>query len=98
MLKVLNMHLLLPLFSSVVFVFGMMFARKALGRGARAWTGTFYGNLWLGLIWLLVGVCRWDVHVAVRRVSATLGSDLRGSQIPAGALLLTGAVVASLLR
>ena len=61
MLKVLNMHLLLPLFSSVVFVFGMMFARKALGRGARAWTGTFYGNLWLGLIWLLVGVSRWDV-------------------------------------
>ncbi len=55
------MHLLLPLFSSVVFVFGMMFARKALGRGARAWTGTFYGNLWLGLIWLLVGFCRWDV-------------------------------------
>ena len=61
MLKVLNMHLLFPLFSSVIFVFGMMFARKALGRGASAWTGTFYGNLLLGLIWLLVGVCRWDV-------------------------------------
>jgi len=59
--KVLNMHLLLPLFSSVVFVFGMMFARKAIIRGASAWTGTFYGNLWLGIIWLLVGVCRWDV-------------------------------------
>lgn len=61
MLKVMNMHLLFPLFSSVVFVFGMMFARKALRRGASAWTGTFYGNLWLGLIWLFVGVCRWDV-------------------------------------
>ncbi|MEJ7595960.1 MAG: DMT family transporter [Planctomycetaceae bacterium] len=55
------MHLLFPLFSSVVFVFGMIFARKAISRGASAWTGTFYGNLWLGLIWLLVGLCRLDV-------------------------------------
>ena len=39
----------------------MMFARKAISRGASAWTGTFYGNLWLGLFWLLVGVCRWEV-------------------------------------
>ncbi|MCA9008942.1 MAG: EamA family transporter [Planctomycetaceae bacterium] len=38
-----------------------MFARKAIGRGASAWTGTFYGNLWLGLIWLAVGIYRWDV-------------------------------------
>ena len=57
----LNLHLLFPLFSSVIFVFGMMFARKAISRGASAWTGTFYGNLWLGLFWLLVGVCRWEV-------------------------------------
>ena len=55
------MHLLFPLFSSVVFVFGMMFARKAISRGTSAWTGTFYGNLWLGLIWLVVGLCRWDI-------------------------------------
>lgn len=39
----------------------MMFARKAIGRGASAWTGTFYGNLWLGLIWLVIGICRWEV-------------------------------------
>ena len=52
----LNLHLLFPLFSSVTFVFGMMYARKAIGRGASAWTGTFFGNLWLGLFWALVGV------------------------------------------
>jgi len=57
----LNLHLLFPLFSSFTFVIRMMFARKAISRGASAWTGTFYGNLWLGLSWLLVGVCRWDV-------------------------------------
>jgi len=56
-----NLHLLFPLFSSITFVFGMMYARKAIGRGASAWTGTFYGNLWLGLSWLLVGIYRWDV-------------------------------------
>lgn len=39
----------------------MMFARKAIGRGASAWTGTFYGNLWLGLIWLAIGIFRWEV-------------------------------------
>jgi drug/metabolite transporter (DMT)-like permease len=56
-----NLHLLFPLFSSITFVFGMMYARKAIGRGASAWSGTFYGNLWLGLGWLLVGIYRWDV-------------------------------------
>jgi drug/metabolite transporter (DMT)-like permease len=56
-----NWHLLFPLFSSFTFVFGMMFARKAIMRGASAWTGTFYGNFWLGIIWLLVGICRWDI-------------------------------------
>jgi len=59
--SLLNLHLLFPLFSSVTFVFGMMNARKAIGRGASAWTGTFFGNLWLGLFWMLVGVCRWEV-------------------------------------
>jgi len=56
-----NLHLLLPLFSSITFVFGMMYARKAIGRGASAWSGTFYGNFWLGFSWLLVGIFRWDV-------------------------------------
>ena len=56
-----NLHLLFPLFSSITFVFGMMYARKAIGRGASPFTGTFYGNLWLCLIWLVVGAYRWDV-------------------------------------
>lgn len=46
------LHLLFPLFSSVVFVMGMMFARQAISRGASPWTGTFLANLWLGLSWL----------------------------------------------
>jgi drug/metabolite transporter (DMT)-like permease len=46
------LHLLFPLFSSVVFVIGMMFARQAISRGASPWTGTFLANLWLGLSWL----------------------------------------------
>ena len=50
----------------------MMFASKAIRRGASAWTGTFYGNLWLGLIWLSIGICRWDV-ISVRRMVE--GSD-----------------------
>lgn len=48
------LHLLFPLFSSVVFVIGMMFARQAISRGASPWTGTFLANLWLGISWLSV--------------------------------------------
>lgn len=48
------LHLLFPLFSSVVFVIGMMFARQAISRGASPWTGTFLANLWLGLSWLSI--------------------------------------------
>lgn len=60
-INVSNLHLLLPLFSSITFVFGMMYARKAIGRGASPFTGTFYGNLWLGTGWLLVAIVRWDI-------------------------------------
>ena len=56
-----HLHLLFPLFSSVTFVFGMMYASQAIRRGASTWTGTFYGNLWLGIIWLIIGISRWDV-------------------------------------
>lgn len=48
------LHLLFPLFSSVVFVLGMMFARQAISRGASSWSGTFLANLWLGLSWFAV--------------------------------------------
>ena len=49
-------HLLFPLFSSFVFVFGMLFAKQAIARGASPWTGTFLANFWLGLFWLIVGL------------------------------------------
>ena len=39
----------------------MMLAKQAIDRGASPWTGTFYGNLWLGLIWAVVAVVRGDV-------------------------------------
>ena len=51
-------HLLLPLFSSVVFVLGMMLAKQAIGRGASPWTGTFLGNVWIAALWLTVAVTR----------------------------------------
>jgi len=54
-------HLLFPLFSSVVFVIGMLFAKKAISRGARPWTGTFLGNFWLALAWIAVGVFRREI-------------------------------------
>lgn len=49
-------HLLFPLFSSFVFVFGMLFAKQAISRGASPWTSTFLANLWLALSWSLVAV------------------------------------------
>lgn len=55
------LHLLFPLFSSVVFVLGMMLAKQAIVRGASPWTGTFLGNLWLALIWAGVAIVRGEV-------------------------------------
>jgi len=55
------LHLLFPLFSSVVFVLGMMLAKQAIVRGASPWTGTFFGNLWLALIWAGVAIVRGEV-------------------------------------
>ncbi len=49
-------HLLFPLFSSVVFVIGMMFAKNAIARGSSPWTGTFLANLWLAVSWGLFAV------------------------------------------
>ncbi len=44
-------HLLFPLFSSVVFVIGMMMVKRGTSKGVSPWTGTFLGNIWLALIW-----------------------------------------------
>jgi drug/metabolite transporter (DMT)-like permease len=56
--SVLPIHLVFPLFSSVVFVLGMILAKQAIVRGASPWTGTFLGNLWLGLIWVGIAIYR----------------------------------------
>ncbi|MEZ6063024.1 MAG: hypothetical protein R3C19_21985 [Planctomycetaceae bacterium] len=47
-------HLLLPLFSSVVFVLGMMLAKRGIAQGASPWTATFFGNVWLAAMWIAV--------------------------------------------
>jgi drug/metabolite transporter (DMT)-like permease len=49
------LHLLFPLASSVVFVFGMMFAKKAIVGGASPWTNTFLANFWLAASWGVIG-------------------------------------------
>jgi drug/metabolite transporter (DMT)-like permease len=50
------LHLLFPLASSIVFVFGMMFAKKAISGGASPWTNTFLANAWLAVAWAAIGV------------------------------------------
>ena len=45
------LHLLFPLFSSIVFVIGMIFAKNAIARGSSPWTGTFLANFWLAISW-----------------------------------------------
>lgn len=55
------LHLLFPLFSSILFVLGMMFAKQAIERGASPWTGTFFGNLWLALVWVAIAMFRGEV-------------------------------------
>lgn len=55
------MHLLFPLFSSIVFVLGMMLVKRGSSRGVRPWTGTFLGNAWLGLLWSLPALLRQQV-------------------------------------
>lgn len=57
----LPLHLLFPLFSSVVFVFGMMLSKKAIDGGASPWTGTFLANFWLCCIWLTIAAFRGQV-------------------------------------
>jgi len=49
-------HLLFPLFSSIVFVIAVMFAKNAISRGSSPWTSTFLSNLWLGISWAAFGI------------------------------------------
>lgn len=51
-------HLLFPLFSSVVFVLGMVLGKRAITAGASPWTSTFLANVWLAAIWAAMGVWR----------------------------------------
>ena len=55
------LYLLFPLFSSVVFVLGMMLAKQAIDRGVSPWTGTFLANVWLALFWAGVAVVRGEI-------------------------------------
>ncbi len=54
-------HLLFPLASSFLFVFGVMSAKQAIMRKASPWTGTFWGNQWLAILGVLVAVVRGSV-------------------------------------
>lgn len=50
------LHLLFPLASSILFVLGMLFAKKAISGGASPWTTTFVSNAWLAGSWAVVAV------------------------------------------
>lgn len=51
-------HLLLPLFSSVVFVLGMLLVKRGTALGTSPWTGTLLSNLWLAALWGLPAIVR----------------------------------------
>jgi drug/metabolite transporter (DMT)-like permease len=55
------MHLLFPLFSSVVFVIAAMFAKQAGVRGASPYTSTILSNSCLAVIWATVGLWRGEL-------------------------------------
>lgn len=55
------LHLLFPFASSFVFVFGMMFAKKAISGGASPWTNTFLANLWLAVAWVVIGAVQGEL-------------------------------------
>ncbi len=46
---------------SIIFVVGMMFAKNAIVKGTSPWTGTFFGNLWLAIIWAVYGISTGDL-------------------------------------
>ncbi|MFO0818222.1 MAG: hypothetical protein U1A77_09795 [Pirellulales bacterium] len=55
------LFLLFPLFSSVVFVLGMMLGKRAITAGASPWTSTFLSNFWLAIAWVAIGVSQGTV-------------------------------------
>ncbi|MDB5391645.1 MAG: EamA-like transporter family protein [Planctomycetaceae bacterium] len=60
-----SVHLLFPLFSSIVFVFGATFAKQTAVRGTNPYTNTALSNLCLALFWTILGFARgtalpWD--------------------------------------
>ncbi|MFO0905189.1 MAG: DMT family transporter [Pirellulales bacterium] len=54
------LHLLFPLFSSVVFVLGMLLGKRAITTGASPWTSTFLSNFWLAVGFVSVGCVKGD--------------------------------------
>lgn len=55
------LHLLFPLFSSVVFVLGMLLGKRALAAGASPWTTTFVSNFWMAAAWAGMGVAHGEL-------------------------------------
>lgn len=49
-------HLLFPLFSSVVFVVGVMFTKRANFAGSNPWTSTLWSNGLLAICWAGIGL------------------------------------------
>ena len=54
-------HLLYPLFSSIVFVFGALFAKAAAVRGTNPYTNTFACNICLASIWGVIGIFQGNI-------------------------------------
>lgn len=60
-----SLHLLFPFASSIVFVFGAMFAKQTTVRGTSPYTNTALSNLCLALFWTVLGIVQgttipWD--------------------------------------
>ena len=53
-----SLHLLFPLFSSLVFVVGALCAKRAALRGTSPYTSTALSNLCLALFWAILGLVR----------------------------------------
>ncbi len=56
-----SLHLLFPLFSSLVFVAGAMLARRATLRGTSPYTTTFLANILLAGCWVAVGCAQGEL-------------------------------------
>lgn len=70
--------------SSLLFVFGMLFTSKAIQRGATPYSGTFYSNLCLGIVWIVIGL----VHGEVAPKSQWAGAILVGGLFVLGQMFI----------